>query len=85
MTELERPWSVRDAAAWLQVDPETVRKWARSGRLRGVQLGKRWRFRGEDVRALVEVEAPDVADARSVLAWRVSAALDAMRKRTRRV
>lgn len=50
----DRPWTVREAADYLQRTPETVRRWARTGRLRGVQdPAGGWRFDPSDVRALL--------------------------------
>lgn len=36
--------SVTEAAAHLGVSTKTVRRWAREGRIRGVQRGRAWRF-----------------------------------------
>jgi len=36
---LRRILTVQQAAAWLQVHPESVRRWIRQGRLRGVLVG----------------------------------------------
>lgn len=63
MSETERPWTVEEAAEWLQLDEETVRRWARAGRLPARKLGREWRFAPADVRAFVPdpVFRPDVA------------------------
>jgi excisionase family DNA binding protein len=37
--ENERMLTVRQAAERLQLNPETVRRWVRSGKVRGVSLG----------------------------------------------
>lgn len=47
---------VKDVAQQLAVDPETVRRWLRSGKLPGFQLTQQsgWRIRQEDVDRLIE-------------------------------
>jgi excisionase family DNA binding protein len=50
----ERPWTTKEAAAFLSWDEETVKRWARKGRLRGEKLGREWRFVPDDVRALLQ-------------------------------
>lgn len=46
--------TVQQAAQYLQVNPETVRKAARSGRLRASRVGRRWRIRQKDLNEWVE-------------------------------
>ncbi len=42
--------TVKDAAARLKVNPQTVRRWIRGGLLPATKVGKRqWRVRAEDV------------------------------------
>ena len=53
--------TVREVADRLRLKPETVRRWLRSGRLRGISLGSDhagWRVRESEVRRLTgdEVE-----------------------------
>lgn len=45
--------SVREAAALLAVHPESVRRWARAGRLRCFRAGRDLRFRRADLIAWV--------------------------------
>lgn len=63
----ERPWTTEEAAEWLQRTPETVRRWARAGKLPGVKdLADEWRFSPDVVRAasaLVAKPAPVTQDA----------------------
>jgi excisionase family DNA binding protein len=40
-----------EAAAVLQVHPRTLRKYVRRGELQGRLIGRRWRFRREDLDA----------------------------------
>jgi excisionase family DNA binding protein len=52
--------TVKEVAARLKLNPQTVRRWIRSGRLRGVRVGARgWRVR--------EMEVPPVAGSLSDL------------------
>lgn len=53
--ELEQPqpmkvYTVAEAAKILKVSQETVRRWARSGKLKGINPGKGWRFTDKDIR-----------------------------------
>jgi excisionase family DNA binding protein len=43
--------TVEQVANYLQVHPETVRKWLRDGRLAGINLGRRggWRVHRDDL------------------------------------
>ncbi len=42
--------TVKEVAARLKLNPQTVRRWIRSGRLRGVRIGARgWRIRSEEI------------------------------------
>ena len=53
--EESRMMKVNEVAARLRVDPETVRNWLRSGRLRGVRMGGRragWRIPVAEVERL---------------------------------
>ena len=46
--------TVEDVAKRLQVHPEVVRRYLRSGELRGIQIGGRWRIAEEDLAAFIE-------------------------------
>lgn len=56
MTERGRTLTVAEAAEYLQLHPEVVRRKARSGELKAWKLGKgrrgEWRFRLEDLNQL---------------------------------
>jgi excisionase family DNA binding protein len=41
--------SVEEASEFLQLHPESVRAFARRGRLPAVKVGREWRFRAEDL------------------------------------
>jgi excisionase family DNA binding protein len=42
------------AAAIMKVHPKTLQKFARRGLVRGVHVGKLWRFRGSEIDAWIE-------------------------------
>jgi len=57
----ERWLTVAQAAARVQVHPETLREWLRAGRLPGTLLNRRagWRIRARDVeRPLAQTTTP---------------------------
>lgn len=46
MTEIEYPYSIEDVARKFSVNPETVRRWCRDGKIAYIQLpGKRSKYR----------------------------------------
>jgi excisionase family DNA binding protein len=49
--------NLKDAAEFLRLHPRTVREYVQRGELRGRLIGRRWRFRQEDLDAFFE-EAP---------------------------
>ena len=56
-SEMPEMLTVDEAAATLRVTAETVRRWLRDGRIRGVRLGGRkagWRIPAGEVRRLLE-------------------------------
>ena len=48
--ELERYYSVRQVADYLNVDPKTVRSWIKHGGLAATKPGGAWRISGKDLR-----------------------------------
>lgn len=50
----EQLLTVAQVATWLNVHPETVLRWVRSGKLPGSKLGREWRFQRADVEAFIE-------------------------------
>ena len=53
-----------EVAEALRIDPETVRRWAREGRLRTVPMpGRALRFRRADVEELLTTDKPAVVRA----------------------
>ncbi len=46
---IERMLDSCEAAAILRIHPKTLQRMARNGEIRGVQVGKLWRFRSSDI------------------------------------
>jgi excisionase family DNA binding protein len=56
MTDPDRLLTVHEAAERLRLDPETIRRWLRDGRLSGVWLGSDkagWRISQADLEAFI--------------------------------
>lgn len=55
-TPPERMLTVPEVAAAMRVNAETVRRWLRTGELRGFQTGRKagWRIRERDLHAFIE-------------------------------
>jgi excisionase family DNA binding protein len=51
---MEKVLTPEEAAELLQVSPFTVRKWLRSGKLKGVKAGRVWRIREKDLIEFLE-------------------------------
>ncbi|MBM3956549.1 MAG: helix-turn-helix domain-containing protein [Gemmatimonadetes bacterium] len=49
----------RATGAYLGLHPETVRLWAREGRLPAVRIGNRWRFRRADLDRWLDEKATE--------------------------
>ena len=50
----EKLYTVEQAAEQLQVDPESIRIWLRSGKLKGNKVGRLWRIKERDLEAFLE-------------------------------
>jgi excisionase family DNA binding protein len=46
---MEKLLDSREAAAFLGINTKTLQRLSRSGELRGIKIGKLWRFRKEDL------------------------------------
>lgn len=46
-------WTVEDVAAFLKLQPETIRSMARRGELPGLKIGKVWRFQKYAIREML--------------------------------
>ena len=58
-TDIVHPLAVRveTAAKMLDTSPTTIALWLRTGRLSGIKVGRSWRVRVADLKALVDAEA----------------------------
>ncbi len=54
--QFERFLDSREAAALLQIHPKTLQRLARKGGIRGMRIGKLWRFRICDLDTLVHLQ-----------------------------
>ncbi len=52
--EDERFYTIKDVAELLKVSDGAVRKWLKSGKLKGIKLGRIWRIRGSDLEEFLE-------------------------------
>jgi len=46
---MENLLTVEDVSRIMRVLPQQVRRWASTGRIQGVQFGRRWRFRPDAI------------------------------------
>jgi excisionase family DNA binding protein len=49
-------WTVEEVAAYLRLQPGTVRRMARTGELPAIKIGRGWRFRSSTIAHLGEKE-----------------------------
>lgn len=56
--------TLEEVSQVLRIDEQTVRCMTRQGQLRGFKVGRQWRFRSDDVGALLGVERPPIYQAR---------------------
>lgn len=59
---MERIYSIEEAAKILQVTEETVRRYARSGKLKAAKMGKFYRITESDLKAFLDVQTKDSQD-----------------------
>lgn len=66
-TPPERLLTVPEIAEAMRVNPETVRRWLRTGELRGIQTGRKagWRVRERDYQAFLASHQHFVQDEES--------------------
>lgn len=54
-TPIESPfYDIKQVAAYLQVAQRTVYLWVQAGKLPGFKIGSVWRFKKEDIDAMIE-------------------------------
>jgi excisionase family DNA binding protein len=46
--------TIEDLAAYLKLKPQTIYKWAQSGKVPGAKFGKEWRFRRSTIEAWID-------------------------------
>ncbi len=59
MAQIQRPLTTEEAAEYLQVTTDTVRRYIREGRLKAMQLGRGYRIRLEDLDAFLAGNGSD--------------------------
>lgn len=78
----ERPWTVDEAAHFLSFKPETIRRWARGGKLASLgQVAGEWRFDPAAVRAMLHGSVKLPSSARVIEAQMNAAYTRVMRAR----
>lgn len=50
----EEYFTPEEIAKKLKLNPVTVQRWLRDGKLKGAKLGKQWRVKGSDLDAFIE-------------------------------
>jgi excisionase family DNA binding protein len=54
--------TIEELAAYLKLKPQTIYKWAQSGKLPGAKFGKEWRFRRSAIERWIDSQIPPVAE-----------------------
>jgi excisionase family DNA binding protein len=52
----ERPFTVVEAAEFLQVNANTITRWIKSGKIRAVKIGHAWRIKRSEISRILEGE-----------------------------
>jgi excisionase family DNA binding protein len=50
--------TIEDLAAYLKLKPQTIYKWAQTGKIPGAKFGKEWRFRRSTIEAWIDDNFP---------------------------
>lgn len=50
----EKVYTPEGAAEALMVSPKTIREWLRTGKLKGVKVGRLWRVRESDLQEILQ-------------------------------
>ncbi len=53
---LERPFTVVEAAEFLQVNANTITRWIKSGKIRAVKIGHAWRIKRSEIFRILDGE-----------------------------
>jgi excisionase family DNA binding protein len=59
----EKVYTPEGAAEALMVSPKTIREWLRTGKLKGVKLGRLWRVRESDLVEFLKTPPQDGQEA----------------------
>ena len=59
----EKVYTPEGAAEALLVSPKTIREWLRTGKLKGVKLGRLWRVRERDLVEFLKTPPPSGPEA----------------------
>jgi excisionase family DNA binding protein len=54
----EKVYTPEGAAEALMVSPKTIREWLRTGKLKGVKIGRLWRVRESDLQEFLQTGPP---------------------------
>lgn len=46
--------TIEDVAGYLKLKPQTIYRWAQSGKLPGAKIGKEWRFRRSAIESWID-------------------------------
>jgi excisionase family DNA binding protein len=50
--------TIEDLAQYLKLKPQTIYKWAQSGKIPGAKFGKEWRFRRSAIERWIDSQIP---------------------------
>lgn len=50
--------TIDDVARYLKLKPQTIYKWAQTGKIPGAKFGKEWRFRRSQIEAWIDSHMP---------------------------
>lgn len=53
--------TIEELASYLKLKPQTIYKWAQSGKIPGAKFGKEWRFRRSQIEAWIDSHMPPPA------------------------
>ena len=57
---MEKLYSIKEAAEVLQIHPDTMRRYARTGKIRAAIIGKGFRITESDLKAFIEQRTKEI-------------------------
>ena len=54
--------TIEDLAAYLKLKPQTIYKWAQTGKIPGAKFGKEWRFRRSSIEKWIDIHMPVLSE-----------------------